>query len=69
MENRKTILSGTLLDNKVETLRQVKVDSINWLVFYLDTMTNEKWVKEYPHSEMHGGGAPILKQIEKFPWE
>jgi hypothetical protein len=69
MESRKTILSGALLDNKLESLRRVKVDSTNWTVFYIDIMTNEKWVKEYPHSDMHGGGAPILKKIEKFPWK
>jgi hypothetical protein len=69
MENRGTILSGAFLDKKLDSLNQVKVDSTNWTVFYIDTLTNEKWVKEYPHSEMHGGGAPILKRIEKFPWE
>ena len=69
METKATILSGTLLHEKIETLKEVKVDSTNWEVFYLDTSINEKWVKEYPHSEMHGGGAPVLKRIEKFPWE
>jgi len=69
MEKKQTILLGALLNNKIENLKQVKVDSINWEVFYLDTLTNEKWVKQYPLSEMHGGGAPILKLIDKFPWE
>lgn len=69
MQKKETILIGTLLNEKIETLKQVKVDSTRWKVFYLDILTNEKWIKEYPHSEMHGGGEPILKQIDKFPWE
>ncbi len=69
MENIQMVLSGALLDNKIESLKQVKVDSTNWEVFYVDTLTNEKWVKQYPFSELHGGGSPILKLIEKFPWE
>ncbi|NTS43923.1 hypothetical protein HRG84_23790 [Flavisolibacter sp. BT320] len=69
MENKRAILYGAALDEKLETLKQVKADTTNWTVFYIDVATDEKWVKEYPHSEMHGGGAPVLKQIEKFPWD
>ena len=69
MEKKQKTLAGALLNNKIENLKQVQVDSTNWSVFYIDILTNEKWVKEYPHSEMHGGGEPILQLIEKFPWE
>jgi hypothetical protein len=54
---------------KLETLKEVKVDPVNWVAYYLDETTNEKWLKEYPHSEYHGGGVPQLRLIEKFPWE
>ena len=63
------MLSGDSLNKKIEQLKEVKVDSVTWRVFYLDPLTNEKWVKEHPHPEMHGGGPPILKLIERFPWE
>lgn len=63
------ILSGILQEEKIKTLKVLKVDSLNWKTYFLDVMSDEKWVKEYPYSEMHGGGPPILKLIEKFPWE
>jgi hypothetical protein len=62
MENKRTILSGALLAKKLESLSHVKVDATNWTVYYIDILTNEKWVKEYPNSEMHGGGAPFLNK-------
>jgi len=64
-----------LIDNldelykKEASLKKIKIDNINWLTYYLDENTGQKWVKEYPHSEYHGGGAPQLRLIEKFPWE
>jgi len=66
MEN---IIKGIELESKEIQLKKVKTDSINWLVYYLDETTNEKWVKEYTHSEYHGGGFPQLRLIHKFPWE
>jgi hypothetical protein len=47
----------------------VKKDSENWFIYYIDLKTDEKWRKEYPNSTYHGGGAPQLVKIEKFPWE
>lgn len=63
------IQSGAEMDSKVETLKKIKVDNVNWKIFYLDEKTEEKWVKEYPHSEMHGGGPSQLRLIDQFPWE
>lgn len=57
------------LYKKLEVLKEVKADPVNWLIYYLDEKTGEKWLKEYPHSEYHGGGAPQLRLIDKFPWE
>jgi len=58
-----------MLYKKEETLKKIKIDNINWLTYYLDENTGQKWVKEYPHSEYHGGDVPRLRLIEKFPWE
>ena len=69
MENPQIILSGFDLYSKIETLRQIKVDPVNWEVFYLDEVSGQKWVKQHPHSEMQGGGAPVIKLLSKFPWE
>ncbi|HET9057246.1 MAG TPA: Imm27 family immunity protein [Chitinophagaceae bacterium] len=67
MEN--IILKGSELNEKKPSLKKVEVDKVNWKVYYLDEKTNEKWVEEYPHSEMHGGGPPQLRLLDKFPWE
>ena len=55
--------------NKKEVLTKIRVDNVNWLIYYVDETTKEKWVEEYPNSEAHGGGAPQLRLISKFPWE
>jgi len=63
------IIKGEALYKKIEGLTEVKVDYINWLTFYIDEFNGEKWMKEYPHAEYHGGGAPQLRLLEWFPWE
>jgi hypothetical protein len=54
--------------NKKNSLQKIKTDNVNWKIYYLDPVTNEKWVEEYPLSEAHGGGAPQLRLLDKFPW-
>ena len=63
------ILTGKELRDKITILEKVKVDSTNWLVYYIDCKNKEKWVKRFPNSEYHGGGIAELVEIEKFPWE
>lgn len=63
------ILEGEDLYKKIEALKQIRVDSDNWLIYYIDDANNEKWVKEYPESEYHGGGRPQLRLLRCFPWE
>jgi immunity protein 27 of polymorphic toxin system len=65
----KIIEGGEEFYRKIETLKEVKIDALNWVSYYVDESSGEKWAKEYPHSEYHGGGAPQLRSIEKFPWE
>jgi hypothetical protein len=62
-------LEGKELEVKEAQLKFVQSDETRWLRYYIDEETLEKWVKDYPDSSYHGGGAPILKRIEKFPWE
>ena len=42
-----------------KTLDKVRVG--NWEIEYLDPTTGEKWLMDYPQSEMHGGGPPRLR--------
>ena len=54
---------------KIETLKVIKTDSINWLTYYLDESTGEKWIEEHMFPEMQAGGPPQLRKLERFPWE
>lgn len=62
------ILTGKDLENKISELVKIQTDSSGWSTYYVDNGKN-KWVKEYPNSEQHGGGLPQLRQLIKFPWE
>lgn len=61
------IIAGEPFYEKLKKLKLVK--QLNWENYYIDELTNEKWIEEYPYSGMHGGGPPQLRLIEKFPWE
>lgn len=62
-------LEGDEMYKKIETLKQVSIDGVNWQIYYLDEISGEKWIKEYPESQYHGGGSSQLRLINKFPWE
>lgn len=38
----------------------ISKDGGAWRILYQDPADGRYWVKEYPQSEMHGGGAPAL---------
>jgi hypothetical protein len=61
------IIAEEVFYEKRDKLKLVK--QLNWENYYLDKKTGERWIEEYPHSEMQGGGPPQLRLIEKFPWE
>lgn len=63
------IIYGDDFYRKRELLEKVRVDAVNWLVYYIDNSTGEKWVEEYIYPEMQGGGPPQLRLINLFPWE
>jgi len=64
-----TIIKGEGFYVKKASLKQIRIDSVNWMTYYIDEKTNEKWVEEYPYAEMQGGGPPQLRLIQIFPWE
>jgi hypothetical protein len=47
-----------------EHLREVEVDGANWTITYECPVTGSKWVRDYPHSEHHGGGSPRLRRMD-----
>ncbi|WP_016989084.1 Imm27 family immunity protein [Flavobacterium sp. ACAM 123] len=62
------ILEGEELIEKKKLFQKIKTDESGWNTWYIDENFN-KWIEEYPNSELHGGGSPQLRLIAKFPWE
>lgn len=48
-----------------ENLKQARIDYEKWETEYIDEKTGERWIKDYPHSELHGGGPPRLRKVDK----
>ena len=67
MEN--IILKGDDFYRKKNGLKELKIDSDNWVTYYMDEKSGEKWIEEYLYPERQGGGPPQLRLIDKFPWE
>jgi len=67
MEN--IIIKGLDFYSKRKGLKEVQIDNVNWVSYYLDEISGEKWIEEYPYAEMQAGGPPQLRLIDKFPWE
>ena len=65
----KIIESGEILEEKLKGLKKIKIDVENWETFFLDELTREKWVEEFPYGYLQAGGPPQLRLLEKFPWE
>lgn len=63
------ILADKEARDLIRKLKLIKVDSVNWLSYYLNEENGEKWMEDRPQSEYHGGGVPRLQLIDKFPWE
>jgi len=69
MMGKPTIIKGDEFYKKRDQLKKLQTDKVNWNIYYIDETTGEKWIQEYPDSELHGGGAPQLRNVAKFPWE
>ena len=46
-------------------LRKGRVFPDQWKTEYEDPRTGEKWLLDYPQSDLHGGGPPRLRRIER----
>ncbi len=45
-------------------LTKIKVHAETWEVEYLDPITGDHWILDYPDSELQGGGSPRLRRTE-----
>lgn len=63
------ILYGVALENQLAILKEIKVDVNNWVTYYLDEKSGQRWIREHKYPEMHAGGPAQLRLIEMFPWE
>lgn len=52
---------------KENELIELKVDSINWRIYYINK--NDNWIRFSPFSEYHGGGQPYIINIEQNDFE
>ncbi len=55
-----------------ERLMLVRTDQSGWMMLYRDKETGQFWELDYPHSEMHGGGPPRLRElniVDPSDWE
>ncbi|MDX2049439.1 MAG: hypothetical protein SFU87_21815 [Chitinophagaceae bacterium] len=63
------IIKGQAFYLKRDSLKEIQTDCINWVTYFVDEKTGEKWIEEYIYPEMQGSGPPQLRLIKKFPWE
>ena len=54
---------------RIETLVKseltlVAKDKGGWETLFVDTNDGRYWERTFPHSEMHGGGPPLLRVID-----
>lgn len=47
-----------------EHLAETAVDAVNWTVRYRCPDTGRLWLRDYPHSALHGGGPSRLRQLD-----
>ncbi|NLX06645.1 MAG: hypothetical protein GXY33_16025 [Phycisphaerae bacterium] len=46
-------------------LNLIRVDVESWITEYVCPETGGRWIEDYPHSEMHGGGPPRLRRVAR----
>ena len=46
-----------------EHLNKIRVDGDSWQIEYECPDTHIRWLMDYPHGELHGGGPPRLRKI------
>jgi len=45
------------------SLKRMATDATGWDTLYKDPRDGRLWELTYPHSEMHGGGPPLLRAL------
>lgn len=46
-----------------DRLKKVYVNQDTWEIEYIDEVTGEKWIMDYPEGGLHGGGSPRLRRL------
>ncbi|MDZ7679051.1 MAG: Imm27 family immunity protein [Acidimicrobiales bacterium] len=46
-------------------LRELVNDDLRWITVFIDDKTGQLWRMSFPHSEMHGGGPPLLEPVTR----
>lgn len=54
-----------IFDLTKEYLVELDRDSSGWDTLYRDPKDGRLWELIYPHSELHGGGPPLLRCLSK----
>jgi len=61
-----TELCGVMAQSYAKNhLQKTFVDAENWLIEYVCPLTGKRWIMDYPHSELHGGGEPRLRIVPR----
>jgi hypothetical protein len=55
-------LNGAAAVEYAKRLRKVSVNAQTWEVEYIDDANGARWIMDYPHSQLQGGGTPRLRQ-------
>ena len=46
------------------SLRKIRVDSVNWIVEFVDLETGDRWIQTYPDGAAQGRGSPLLQKVK-----
>jgi hypothetical protein len=64
--NTITELRGSMAQSCIQNhLKKVHVDAIDWITEYVCPITGRRWIKDYPHGELQGGGEPRLRIVPR----
>ena len=63
------ILFSPFMEQKINTLIEVPKNVDVWETYYIDNITNEKWILEYSPGEMDRDGFTQLRKVQQFPFE
>jgi hypothetical protein len=62
--NNTQLVNKIVIDNieevykKEKSLKEIKIDPVNWITYFIDEQNGEKWIEERLYPEMQAGGPP-----------